>query len=117
MDTSASHYDPKTRSDIGGVPVGGPLRLAIGAVVAAGCFWLIATTTLPYALATQYPELALRLNANQPIALMVLAERRRDLVAALDQENATVPTTTPARFANRALLTSDPALADRKSVV
>jgi len=57
-------------------------------LIAFGLVWAILTSTLPYALAASHPELALRLNPNNPVALITLAERARtrllDLIAPVE---------------------------------
>lgn len=54
-------------------------------LIALALVWSILTSTLPYALAESDPEFALRLNPDNPVALISLAERARtrlvDLIA------------------------------------
>ena len=53
-------------------------------VVIGACLgWAILTKSLPYALAETYPELALRFNPDNPVALITLAERARTRIIAL----------------------------------
>ncbi len=54
-----------------------PGRTLIAALVTAACLYAIAKTTLPIALAVSAPDLALRLAANEPAALMAKAELLR----------------------------------------
>lgn len=55
-----------------------PLRTAVVLALSAVPIWLIATTTLPYALASRSPDVALWLNPNNPVALINKAKLIRD---------------------------------------
>jgi hypothetical protein len=55
----------------------------------AGCvlIWLVLTKSLPFALGESNPELALRLDAGNPLALMTLAERARAELLKTDNQD------------------------------
>jgi hypothetical protein len=54
-----------------------PMAFLVLCATTLGLIWLVATTTLPYALAVNSPELALWLNPNNPAALLSRAETLR----------------------------------------
>lgn len=62
--------------------------------LAAGLVWLIATTTLPFALAESAPEVALWLNPNNPKALVAIAEKRHAAVTKRIEELTRTPSKT-----------------------
>ncbi len=57
---------------------GHPLRFALSVVLGLALFWLVLTKSLPYALAPSNPDLALRLNPNNPAALLAKADLVRE---------------------------------------
>ena len=60
------------------------LLVMIGALLT----WAVLTKSLPYTLAETHPELALRFDPNNPVALITLAERARTKVIALTKQEA-----------------------------
>ena len=60
-----------------------PLRTGLLGLFAFTAVWTILTKSLPYALAPTQPELALRLNPNNPVALVTKAEGLRNKLWAL----------------------------------
>jgi len=96
------------------------LRVAVASGVGLALLWLIATTTLPLALARSHPEWALWLSPTSPAALLVLARRdRRELLALTGVSTATAAkdavndrwdkddVATPGRFAAPGLTLSE----------
>lgn len=59
-----------------------PMMIVAGAVL----IWLVLTKSLPFALAGASPELALRLDPGNPLALAALAERAQAELAKLDKQ-------------------------------
>jgi len=60
-----------------------PLRTVFIGFASATLAWLVLTKSLPYALAPTNPDLALRLNPDNPIALLAKAERARAALLAI----------------------------------
>ncbi|MBT3070323.1 hypothetical protein KKP04_05515 [Rhodomicrobium sp. Az07] len=77
--SSKSVYAKALRIAIGAFsPVrANPRRFALLSAFGVFLLWLVATTSLPYALAPHDPDLALRLNGSNPAALIAKAERLR----------------------------------------
>jgi len=69
--------------------IASPTRFAFFSALSLLLFWLIATKSLPYALALNDPDLALRLNASNPAALIAKAERLRVQFLNLNQGSKT----------------------------
>jgi hypothetical protein len=60
-----------------------PLRFAICSAIAIALFWLVLTKSLPYALATSSPDLALALDSRNPAALIAKARQLRERLLVL----------------------------------
>ena len=76
-----------------------PTRFAVLGGLGLALALMVSTTSLPYALAPSFPDLALSLNPNNPVALLAKAEKARDQLLKLSgateqaapKENASGP--------------------------
>jgi hypothetical protein len=60
-----------------------PLRVGLLSLLISTAIWAILTKSLPYALASSQPDLALKFNPNNPVALVTKAESLRTKLPAL----------------------------------
>jgi hypothetical protein len=95
-----SRHDPSLK-DVANTPRTSAVRWALQTfmlpIVGIFLVWGVLTKSLPFVFAETNPELALRLNPDNPVALIALAERERAKLLQLteDQEDATkTPETT-----------------------
>lgn len=77
-------------------------RVGVFALIGACLAWLVATTTLPYALAERMPRLALWLDPQQPVALMVMANNARAALLELPAVRGTAKATEIAKSSDKA---------------
>ncbi len=63
-----------------------PKRAAFMGIVGAGLVWLVLSSTLPYVLAQDSPEAALRLSTEHPVALLSRAKQLRTELLSLSEE-------------------------------